>query len=331
VMPVTDGTGTAPGPKPSRRQQAPAEGSAAACHLQHRAGCGFKLRDWSARLQHPNGCLCKAVVRDLKAACAVGLEVGKAMQAGPAAVKRNIHPQSTLRHAAELPLQVLRVSLPFLEATEDVRFPIVPQNCLSKHQPEGHVVDQRFQRAHSSIGSKQTRMRPGPGVAMPVSTIMSLHPEPQRVPGKSPLIESDLPGKTRVGMRRSRKTNPALIAQRDPKGRAVVQIPRDRMPRNFQRAPAGVVFDPVVADSEVEWGLASGAEIKTVQGKSLNEGLRLAFGRKPCGPDLNWHPPWISGAPAAPRIHQQVAEPPRSTGCQSYTKKPDFVTAAHRG
>ena len=100
---------------------------------------------------------------------------------------------------------------------------------------------------------------------------------------------------------------------------------------NLQRALAGTVFDPLVADSEVERGLASGAEIKTIQGKSLNEGLRLAFGRKPRGPDLNWLPARISGAPAAARIHQQIPEPPGSAAVrQSHAKKPDFVTAPRR-
>src|SRR5271157_4394671 len=99
-------------------------------------------------------------------------------------------------------------------------------------------------------------------------------------------------------MRRSRKTDPALGAQRRAKGGAVVQVPGNRMSVNIQRAPAGTVLDPLIADSEVERGLASGAEIKTIQGKSLNEGLRLAIGRKPRGPDLNRLPAWISGAPA---------------------------------
>lgn len=102
------------------------------------------------------------------------------------------------------------------------------------------------------------------------------------------------------------------------------------MPLNFQSALAGVVVDLLIADSEVEWSLASGAAIETLQGKSPNEGLRLAFGWKPCGPDLNWLPAWITGAPAPPRIQQQIPEPPGSTALrQPYTKKPDFVTAAH--
>ncbi len=174
-------------------------------------------------------------------------------------------------------------------------------------------------------------MGPDPVVAMPVSTIMSLHPKPQRVPDKTPAIESDPPRKARVGMRRSRKTDPALGAQRRAKGGAVVQVPGNRMSVNFQRAPAGTVLDPLIADSEVEWGLASGAEIKTIQGKSLNEALRLALRRKPRSPDLNRIPAWISGAPATARIHQQIAEPPRSaTARQSHAKKPDFVTAPRR-
>ena len=174
-------------------------------------------------------------------------------------------------------------------------------------------------------------MCPGPKVAMPVSTIVSLKPEPQRVSCKTPVIEGNPPRKTGVGMRRSRKTDPALVAQRHSKGGAVAQIPGNRMTVNFQRAAAGAVFDSIVTDSEVEWGLTSSADIKTFKRKSLNEALRLRFRRKPCGPDLNRHPAWISGAPAPSSIHQQIAEPPRSAAVrQPYAQKPDFVTATRR-
>ena len=97
---------------------------------------------------------------------------------------------------------------------------------------------------------------------------------------------------------------------------------------NFQRALAGAVFDPLVADSEVKRGVASGAEIKTIRGKSLDEGLRPTFRRKPRGPDLHRLPTWISGTPASSGIHQQVPEPPRSAAArESHAKKPDLVTA----
>ena len=166
---------------------------------------------------------------------------------------------------------------------------------------------------------------------MPVPTIMSLHTEPQRISCKTATVKSDPPRKARVRVRRSRKTDPALGAQRSSKGGAVVQIPGNRMPLNFQRPLAGAVIDPMAADSEVKRGLASGAEIETVQGKSPNEGLRTAFGRKPCRPDLNRLAARISGATTSPGIQQQIPEPPRTTSLrQSYTKKPDFVTAPRR-
>ena len=69
------------------------------------------------------------------------------------------------------------------------------------------------------------------------------------------------------------------------------------MPLDFQSALAGVVFDREVTDSEVEWGLSSGTEIEIRRGKPLNEALRLAFGQKPCHPNLNRLPERISGAP----------------------------------
>ena len=101
--------------------------SPVACHLQYGPGCGLKLLNGSAvPLHNLNGRPRKAVVGNFKAACAVSLEVGEAMQVGPATVQGNIHLPSIPRDTAELPLQVFRVSLSLLQATEDMRFAIVP-------------------------------------------------------------------------------------------------------------------------------------------------------------------------------------------------------------
>lgn len=84
------------------------------------------------------------------------------MEVRPAAVKRNIQLKFAAADAAELPLQIFRISLRLREATEDVGFPLVPQHRFSKPEPEGHIVDQRFQCAHLSTGPKQIRVGPGP-------------------------------------------------------------------------------------------------------------------------------------------------------------------------
>jgi len=174
-------------------------------------------------------------------------------------------------------------------------------------------------------------MRPSPEATMPVATIVSLKPEPQRFPCKTPVIESDLARKTRAGMRRPRKTDPALIAQRCSKGRAVMQVPGNRMSVNIQRALAGAFVDRILSDAEVEGISAPCAEIKSIESKSLNEGYWLAVCGKPRGPDLHRLPAGISRAAGAPGIHQQVAEPPRSAAArESHAKKPDFVSSPRR-
>jgi len=83
----------------------------------------------------------------------------------------------------------------------------------------------------------------------------------------------------------------------------------------------------MIADSKVEWTLPSRAEIQTLQGKSLNEALRLRTPRKPRGPYLDRHPPRVTQTTAPSRIHQQISEPPcPATVRQSQTNKPDFIT-----
>ena len=108
-----------------------------------------------------------------------------------------------------------------------------------------------------------------------------------------------------------------------------MQIPLNRVPLNFQCSSAGAFADFVVADSEVEWILHSGAEIQTFQRQPLNEALRFSIPRKPGRPNLHGHSTGIACATTPPRIHEHISEPPRpATVHQSETKKPDFVTAS---
>ena len=107
-----------------------------------------------------------------------------------------------------------------------------------------------------------------------------------------------------------------------------MQVPSNRAPSYLQCSSAGVLADSVFADLEVEWILPSGAEIQTLQGKSLNEALRFPIPRKPCGPHLDGHPLRVACATTPSGIHQQISEPPRPAAIrQSQTNKPDFVTA----
>ena len=174
-------------------------------------------------------------------------------------------------------------------------------------------------------------MRPGPEIAMPVSTVMSLHAEPEWVAAITPAIEDNLARKSRVGMRRPRETDPAFVAQRYAKRGMVVQIPGDGVSVDLQGAAAGILFDCIVAMSKTKRSLPARAKLQILRRKSLNEALRLSVPRKPRSPYLNRHSAWVPGATAAPGIHQQIPEPPGTTPIrQSETKKPYFVAAANR-
>ncbi len=81
---------------------------------------------------------------------------------------------------------------------------------------------------------------------------------------------------------------------------------------NFQASSAEGLANLVGADSEVEWTLSSAAQMEIRQSKSLNKTPWFTLPRKPSGPHLNRHPARIFRATAAPRIHQQISEPPRS-------------------
>src|SRR5208282_5950741 len=101
---------------------------------------------------------------------------------------------------------------------------------FAKDQPEGHFVYQgfecaRFRCARTPVGAGKISMGPSPEVAMPVSAVVSLHSEPQRVSLKSPAIQRDVAGKKRIGMRGARESNPALVAQRGAKRGTVMQVP----------------------------------------------------------------------------------------------------------
>lgn len=103
------------------------------------------------------------------------------------------------------------------------------------------------------------------------------------------------------------------------------------MPIHFERPPARVFINSIAVDVKVERTSTLVAEVQSPDWKSLDESLRLSARRKPRGPYLDGHPTLISRATIAPRIHQQIAEPPGATPVgKAEAKKPDLVTAASR-
>ena len=95
-------------------------------------------------------------------------------------------------------------------------------------------------------------------------------------------------------------------------------------------AATGVFIDFVIRDAKMERILVSRTEFENIERKCLNEAVRFAVPRKPCGPHLHWHPAGIPPAAASPRIHQQVTEPPGTRSVsEPQPHKPDFVAATH--
>jgi len=249
----------------------------------------------------------------------------------PTAINRSLETDAISRDSIEFPLHVFLGSYGFLQTPEDMPLSIVPENSFAKDQSKRHLIDQRFHSSRGPAGPRKVGMHPRPEVAMPVSAVVSLHAKAQRVAGEAPAIERDLPGKKCIGMRRSRETNPAFVAQRDAKRGTVAQMPRDRVTINCQVSPAGILMDRVIARSKMKWSLAFAAEIQALDREALNKSLRPARRRKPRSPNLNGHPTRVSNATSASGIHQQITEPPCPASIrQSQTNKPDLISAAHR-
>src|ERR1700675_1246124 len=100
----------------------------------------------------------------------------------------------------------------------------MPKHTFTKDKSKGHLVDECFQGACSLTQSRKIRMGPCPEIAMPVSQVMSLTSETQRVSRECAPVEHDFSGENRVGARRARKANPPLVAQRYTKRRSVSQV-----------------------------------------------------------------------------------------------------------
>src|SRR5271166_2712797 len=163
---------------------------------------------------------------------------------------------------------------------------------------------------------------------MAITAVVPLHSEAQRVRFDSAPVQRDMAGKERIGMWSSRKSNPALVAQREAKCRTIANVPGNRLPADFQRAAAEALADFVVGDSEVKRILPPGAEVQPFERKSLNETLRFSIRRKPRRPHLHGHSARVVRATVPAGVHQQVSEPPRPASIrESEADKPDFITA----
>jgi hypothetical protein len=139
------------------------------------------------------------------------------MDARASAIDRRFQSESILCGRTKIPPEFIWVSTDFLQIPELVLFSVMPEHGFAKDESEWHFVNQRFECAGTCVGTGKIGMGPGPEIAMPVSTVVPLHSESQRASRKIALIECDVARKKSVGMRGSRESNPALVAQGDAK------------------------------------------------------------------------------------------------------------------
>jgi hypothetical protein len=115
------------------------------------------------------------------------------MQTRTTTVDHSIQSDSLSANRAEFPSHGFPVANGFIQTAEDMLLSIMPEYGFAKDQSERHLVNQRFQGSRGSAAPRKVRMSPRPEIAMPVSTVVSLHPEPQRVSSEATAIEHDLP------------------------------------------------------------------------------------------------------------------------------------------
>ena len=100
---------------------------------------------------------------------------------------------------------------------------------------------------------------------------------------------------------------------------------------HLQTSAARTLVDRVLSNLKIEPALSLRAETKPFQRITLDEALRLSVSRKPGCPDLHRHSRRIAGTAVAPRIGQEIAEPPCAASIgEAEPDEPDLVTASSR-
>ena len=140
------------------------------------------------------------------------------MSASSTAVDYGFETKSTTRATSEFPMHCITSAADFAEIAKNVFFPVMPKNGLVEDEREWHLVDQGFQRGRRLAGPRKVGMHPSPKVAVPVSAVVALNSEAERISAKDLAIENDLTRKCGIRVRRSRETNPSFIAQGYAKG-----------------------------------------------------------------------------------------------------------------
>src|SRR5216684_4928755 len=94
--------------------------------------------------------------------------------------------------ALQFPSKLSRIALSLAEFSKGVHLPIVPQHGLAKYQAKRHFINQRLEGCTLAPRVREMDMRPGPEISVPVSAVVTLHPIPQRLAAKRPVVQRNL-------------------------------------------------------------------------------------------------------------------------------------------
>ena len=177
---------------------------------------------------------------------------------------------------------------------------------------------------------REVGVRPAPVGAVAVAAIVSLQPKAEGLARKAFSIESDLALENGVRMRRLGKADPAPVAQYRTEIGCVAKLPGNRVASDADGSPTSAFFDPDFGDAPVKGKLSRTAQFQRLGRIALAERARPTPLREPRGPHLHGHARGMRAAAGATKVHQEVAEPPRSTAIgQATAQKPHLVSALH--
>src|SRR5580692_104726 len=239
------------------------------------------------------------------------------MQGSPSTI--DIHLDSPCgRPGFEHPLCSIPIADRLAQPPKKLRHSTMPENGLSKAQPERHFVGKCLQCADPAIGLREANMRPCPIIPVPEAAIVSLHSNPKRISAKNPLSNTNFAAEDSIRMGSTREPDPSLVAHGDRIVRTIAKVPGNGLPPSLDPPMAAIIIQSIGANFKRE-GLGGSGEFDLGYWKLLNECLRPFVPRKPCRPNLRRSATRQSHASIARGVGQQVANPPGT----SSVRKPE--------
>src|SRR5260370_13201830 len=134
----------------------------------------------------------QTVVRHFKSSRTIRLDVGKTVHQPLSSANTHLHVRPSLAGAFQFPIELPCIAHAFAKPAEAVLLFIVPQHRPAKHHANWHLIGQRLKPRAWAPPARKMDLRPRPEVPVPIPSVVPLHPLPQRLPSKGPVIQRNL-------------------------------------------------------------------------------------------------------------------------------------------